>query len=75
MDKDAEMEQWPDMLHCLEFGEQRTVLAPVVKNIWRPIWHGQGIGVLNSCESPGQAAILTLARTASVRRRLGWSKG
>lgn len=33
--------EWPDMLHCREFGPQADELKPFRTNVWRTVWAGK----------------------------------
>ncbi|KAH7389925.1 hypothetical protein BKA66DRAFT_460142 [Pyrenochaeta sp. MPI-SDFR-AT-0127] len=44
----TDIKSWPEVLHSMEFGEQRAFLTPFKTNMWRTCWSGQGVDALNS---------------------------
>ncbi|KAK0643262.1 hypothetical protein B0T16DRAFT_459428 [Cercophora newfieldiana] len=42
---DDEVETWPDVLHCREFGigQQQTMLSTVTTQLWRSAWTAQAV--------------------------------
>ncbi|KAJ3542759.1 hypothetical protein NM208_g3927 [Fusarium decemcellulare] len=59
---------WPEALHCKEFGPQRNQLEPHVKQLWRTVWFGQGIGTVNRSHHASFAISMQLAQMTPIQQ-------
>jgi hypothetical protein len=53
--KQAKGSEWPDLVHGFELPVSRRSLQHFTKQLWRTVWHGQGIQSLNSCHTQSLA--------------------